>query len=150
MPLPGREEYAGFGKVRAARFELDRPGNIKDHIRALNRIRRSNPALQDFRGFLPLASSNDQVLVYARMTPTRDNCVIVLVNLDPYNRQTRNIEIPLWEFDMPDWAPIEAEDLLHGNKFVLYGKTHVIDIDPAQRAGGDLAHCCRPRWRAGA
>ncbi|MDB5546365.1 MAG: glycosidase, partial [Hyphomicrobiales bacterium] len=99
--LPGREEYADSEKYELRAFDFDRPGNIKDHIRALNRIRRSNPALQDFRGFLPLNSSNEQVLAYARMTPSRDNCIIVLANLDPYNRHTTQYEIPLWEFDLP-------------------------------------------------
>ncbi len=147
--LPGREEYADSEKYELRAFDFDRPGNIKDHIRALNRIRRSNPALQDFRGFLPLNSSNEQVLAYARMTPSRDNCIIVLANLDPYNRHTTQYEIPLWEFDLPDWAVIEAEDLLHGNRFVLYGKTHVIDINPAQ---GPVAiwRLLPPAWRAGA
>jgi starch synthase (maltosyl-transferring) len=147
--LPGREEYADSEKYELRAFDFDRPGNIKDHIRALNRIRRSNPALQDYRGFLPLNSSNDQVIAYARMTPSRDNCIIVLANLDPYNRHSTQYEIPLWEFDLPDWAAIEAEDLLHGNRFVLYGKTHVIDINPAL---GPVAiwRLLPPAWRAGA
>ena len=130
-PVPGREEYLDSEKYQIRNFDMDRPGNIRDHIRALNTIRRSNAALQDFRGFLPLVSSNEQVLVYARMTPERDNCVLVIVNLDPYNRHVSAYEIPLWEFSLPDWASIEAEDLLRGNRFTLYGKTHRIEIDPA-------------------
>jgi starch synthase (maltosyl-transferring) len=148
-PVPGREEYLDSEKYEIRNFDLDRPGNIKDHIRALNRIRHANPALQDLRGFLPLLSSNDQVLVYARMTPARDNCILVIVNLDPYNVHTTQYEVPLWEFDLPDFAAIETEDLLNGNRFVLYGKTHTITIDPAQ---GPVAiwKLLPPSWRAGA
>ena len=54
---------------------------------------------------------NDQVLAYARMTPEKDNCVLVLANLDPRNRQECTYEVPLWEFGLPDQAAIEAEDL---------------------------------------
>lgn len=148
-PIPGREEYLDSEKYEIRAFDFDRPGHIRDHIRRLNHIRRSNPALQSLRGFLPLTSSNEQVLVYARMTESRDNCVVVIVNLDPFNRHTTQYEVPLWEFDLPDWASIEVEDLLHGNRFTLYGKTHTIDIDPAQ---GPVAiwRLDPPGWRAGA
>ncbi|MDB5649783.1 MAG: alpha,4-glucan:maltose-phosphate maltosyltransferase, partial [Hyphomicrobiales bacterium] len=146
-PIPGREEYLDSEKYEIRAYDFDRPGNIKDHIRALNRIRRTNAALQDFRGFLPLLSTNDQVLVYARHTPEWDNCIIVLVNLDPYNRQATQYEIPLWKFELPDWAAIEAEDLLNGNRFTLHGKTHTIAIEPAL---GPVAiwKLLPPSWRA--
>ena len=147
-PVPGREEYLDSEKYELRAFDMDRAGNIKDHIRALNRIRQENPALQDLRGFMPLNSSSDQILVYARMTPARDNCVLVIVNLDPYNAHTADYEVPLWEFDLPDWAAIETEDLLNGNRFVLYGKTHRITVDPAV---GPVAiwKLLPPAWRAG-
>ncbi len=130
--LPGREEYRDSEKYQLRHFDMDRPGHIKDHIRALNYIRRTNPALQDYRECLALNSTNEHILVYARMTQGRDNCVLVIVNLDPFNRQASEYEVPLWEFGLPDWAVIEAEDLLHGNRFTLHGKTHVIDLDPAR------------------
>ncbi|MDB5597781.1 MAG: alpha-amylase [Hyphomicrobiales bacterium] len=147
--IPGREEYLDSEKYEIRADNMDRPGNIKQHIRALNHIRRSNAALQDFRGFLPLLSSNDQVLVYARHTPDWDNCIIVLINLDPYNRQGSQYEIPLWKFDLPDWAMVDVEDLLNGNRFQLHGKTHTIEIDPAH---GPVAiwKLLPPSWRVNA
>ena len=68
----------------------------------LNRIRRDNPALWDFRNTIFLNAWNDKILAYARMTPEKDNCVLVLVNLDPRNRQECTYEVPLWEFGLPD------------------------------------------------
>ena len=130
-PIPGREDYLDSEKYEIKVFDWDKPGHIKDHVRALNEIRRANPALQDVRGFLPLVSTNAQVLVYARLTPAKDNCVLVIANLDPYNRQLTTYEIPLWEFGLSDHQSIEAEDLLRGNRFTLQGKTHTISIDPA-------------------
>jgi starch synthase (maltosyl-transferring) len=132
-PLPGREEYLDSEKYEIKAWDWDRPGNIREHITALNHIRRENPALADFRNVLFLNAWNDNVLAYARMTPKRDNCVVVLVNLDPHNRQDASFEVPLWEFGLPDHAKIEAEDLLNGGRFTLNGKTHVIALEPDVR-----------------
>jgi starch synthase (maltosyl-transferring) len=41
--------------------------------------------------------------------------------------------VPLWEFGLSDHSAVEAEDLLQGGRFMLYGKTHRIALDPAER-----------------
>ena len=133
-PIPGKEEYLDSEKYELKAWDMNRPRNIRKHIRALNRIRRENPALWDFRNTLFLNAWNDQILAYARLTPARDNCVLVLVNLDPKNRQECTYEVPLWEFGLPDQGSIEAEDLLKGGRFTLRGKNHRIALDPAERS----------------
>jgi starch synthase (maltosyl-transferring) len=132
-PVAGKEEYLDSEKYEVKAWNFNVPGNIKDHIRKLNRIRRDNPALWDFRNTRFLNAWNENILAYARMTPARDNCVVVLVNLDPRNRQECTYEVPLWEFGLPDHAAIEAEDLLRGGRFKLHGKTHRIALDPVER-----------------
>ncbi len=133
VPLPGREEYADSEKYELKHRDFDRTGNIRDHVRALNEIRRSNPALQDFRNVVFLNAWNDNVIAYARMTPDRSNCVLAVVNLDPHHAQEVHFEIPLWEFGLPDNASIEARDLLLGIDFTLNGKTHFLRLDPFER-----------------
>jgi starch synthase (maltosyl-transferring) len=114
--------------------DFDAPGNIKDHIRALNRIRRENPALQDVRGTTFLNAWNDAIVAFARFTPDRSNAILVMVNLDPRARQECTYEVPLWEFGLPDDGSIAAVDLLQGYHFMLHGKTHRIALDPAERS----------------
>ncbi len=60
--IPGKEEYLNSEKYELKVRDWDRPGNIKDYIACLNRIRRDNAALLQtsnlrfgFTGFLPLA-----------------------------------------------------------------------------------------------
>ncbi|HEY8381039.1 MAG TPA: maltotransferase domain-containing protein [Microvirga sp.] len=132
-PVPGKEEYLDSEKYELKAWDYDRPGNIADHIRRLNQIRRENPALWDFRNISFLNAWNDQILAYVRMTKEKDNCVFVLVNLDPRNRQECTYEVPLWEFGLPDHGAIEVEDLLSGGRFTLHGKSHRIALDPAER-----------------
>ncbi len=132
-PLPGKEEYLDSEKYEIKAWDWNRPGNIRNHIAALNRIRRENPALQDFRNVQFLNCWNDNVIAYAKLTPERDNCVIVIVNLDPRNRQDASLEIPLWEFGLPDNAQIEAQDLVHGGRFTIHGKVQTVGLDPIDR-----------------
>lgn len=133
-PVPGKEEYIDSEKYELKAWDFDEPGNIKEHIAKLNRIRRGNPALWDFRNTTFVNAFNDQILAYTRMTPEKDNCLLILVNLDPRNRQECTYEVPLWEFGLPDHASIEAEDLLNGGQFTLRGKTHRIALDPPERS----------------
>ena len=132
-PVPGKEEYLDSEKYEIKAWDWERPGHIRPHIAALNRIRRENPALHDFRNVLFLNAWNDNVLAYAKLTPARDNCVLVLVNLDPHNRQDASFEVPLWEFGLPDHASIGAQDLLQGGSFTLHGKVHTVALDPVTR-----------------
>jgi starch synthase (maltosyl-transferring) len=132
-PLPGREEYLNSEKYELKAWDWDRPGNIRAEVAALNRIRAANPALHDLRGLLFLNAWNDNILAYARFTPAKDNAVMVLVNLDPKNRQEADYEVPLWEFGLPDDAVIEAEDLFGGaGRFAIHGKVNRIALDPAR------------------
>ena len=132
--LPGREEYLDSEKYEIRVWDLDRPGNIKTHVRALNRIRRENPALHDFRNILFLNAWNENIIAYARMTPDKTNCILAIVNLDPHRRQECTYEVPLWEWGLPDEAWIDVEDVLNGGRFTLRGKTHQIALDPFDRS----------------
>src|SRR5947209_20624098 len=58
-PLPGREEYLDSEKYEIKVRDFDAPGNIRDHSRALNRIRRESGALRDVRGTLVGNAWND-------------------------------------------------------------------------------------------
>ena len=133
-PLPGKEEYLDSEKYQIRVWDYDRPGNIKDHIRALNRIRRENPALHDFRNAVRLNATNENIIAYAKFTPDKTNCIFVMINLDPHNRQECAYEIPLWQWGLPDTGSIEVEDLLGGYRFTLYGKVNQIALDPFERA----------------
>lgn len=130
--LPGREEYLDSEKYEVRARDYDADGNIKEHIRRLNAIRREHAALRGRNNVLFLNAWNDNVIAYVRTSPQRDEAIFVLANLDPHHRQECAYEVPLWEFGLPDQATIEADDLIFGGRFKLYGKTHQIALDPAR------------------
>ena len=142
-PYPGKEEYLDSEKYELKAWDYHRPGNIREHIIKLNQARRDNPALWDFRNIHFTGAHNENIIAYAKVTPERDNCVFVMVNLDPRNRQECTYEVPLWLFGLPDDGAVEVEDLLQGYKFELYGKSHRIALDPTERSA--IVWRLRPR-----
>lgn len=148
-PLPGREEYIDSEKYEIRVWDYDRPGNIKDYVRQLNRIRHENPALHDFRNAIRLNTSNANVIAYAKISPDKSNCILVIVNLDPHNRQDCSYEVPLWEWGLDDGASVDVEDLLGGHRFTLYGKTHQIALDPFERSAIIWRLAAPVGWKGG-
>ena len=129
-PLPGREEYLDSEKYEIRAWPDRRPGDIVDEITRLNAIRRANPALQTHLGLAFHNAFNDQVLWYRKATPDRSNVVLCAVSLDPHHVQEASVELPLWEWGLPDHAALEAEDLMRGYRFVWHGKVQRLRLDP--------------------
>lgn len=132
-PVPGKEEYLNSEKYEIKAWDWDRPGNIRDDIRLLNRLRREHPALQSFTDLSFYNAWNDSILYYGKATPAKDDFLLFAVNLDPHNAQAAEFEVPLWEFGLPDEAAMAAEDLVTGVKFAWQGKVQHMHLDPGAR-----------------
>lgn len=129
-PLPGREEYLDSEKYQIRAWDWQRPGNIVAEITQLNRIRRQNPALHSHLGLRFLPSDNEQVMIYERATADRSNVLIIAVNLDPFNSQAANTEIPFHEWGLPDGGTLTVADLVPGEHRSWHGKWQRITLDP--------------------
>jgi starch synthase (maltosyl-transferring) len=129
-PVPGKEEYLNSEKYEIKVWDWNRPGHIRDHITRLNRIRRDNPALHQLTNLTFYNAYNDHILLYGKMTATKDNVILIAVNLDPHHAQGADFEVPLWEFGLPDHADIAVEDLLTDRAFHWHGKIQHIHLDP--------------------
>jgi len=129
-PVPGKEEYLDSEKYEIRVWDWDRPGNIRAEIARLNRIRRENPALHSHLGIRFYEATNDKVLLYRKATAKLDNVLVVAVSLDPHSRQGARIELPLWEFGLPDHGRLAVEDLMRGYTFDWYGRYQDIMLDP--------------------
>jgi starch synthase (maltosyl-transferring) len=129
-PVPGKEEYLDSEKYEIRAWDWSRPGNIIAEITRLNRIRRDNPALHSHLGVSFLPAWNDRVLWYRKATAERDNVLLIAVSLDPHEAQEVTLELPLWEFGMPDHGRLELTDLMSDRPFSLAGKHQRIRLDP--------------------
>ena len=105
-------------------------GNIVEEITALNRIRRAHPALQSHLGITFYPAFNDQILYYGKRVAGGHDMILTAVSLDPHSVQEASVEIPLWEWGLPDEASVGVTDLMRGHQFVWNGKQQRIRLDP--------------------
>ena len=128
--LPGREEYLDSEKYQFKKRDWDAPGNIKDWITRLNQIRRENRALQLYDNLRFYPAENEAILFYGKMTPARDNIILVVVNLDPHRKQHSFVDVPIEEFGSMEGDSYQVHDLLSDARYVWHGRRNYVELDP--------------------
>jgi starch synthase (maltosyl-transferring) len=128
--LPGREEYVDSEKYQYKERDWNAPGNIKDWIARLNKIRKENRALQLYTNLRFHDAENDAILFYSKMTPARDNIILVVVNLDPHRKQNSLVYVPIESFGQMESDTYQVQDLLSGSTYTWRGRRNYVELDP--------------------
>jgi starch synthase (maltosyl-transferring) len=128
--LPGREEYLDSEKYQWKERDWDAPGNIKDLITRLNRIRKENRALHFYDNLRFYRTENDSILCYGKMTLARDNIIVIVVNLDPRYSQNSYVHIPLEDFGPMESDTYQMHDLLNDARYLWRGSANYVELNP--------------------
>ena len=128
--LPGREEYLDSEKYQYKERDWNAPGNIKDWITRLNKIRKENRALQLYTNLRFHHAENDAILFYSKMTAARDNIILVVVNLDPHRKQNSLVYVPIENFGQMESDVYQVQDLLSGATYTWRGRRNYVELDP--------------------
>jgi len=128
--LPGREEYLDSEKYQWKERDWNAPGNIKDWIAQLNKIRKENRALQSYNNLRFYHADNDAILFYGKMTPARDNIILVVVNLDPHRKQNSYVDVPIDQFGQMESDVYQVHDLLSDARYTWHGRQNYVELDP--------------------
>ena len=99
MPVrEGSEEYLDSEKYQMRVWDRDDPRSLKDLIRRVNHIRRESDALQGNLSLTFHPTDNPQIIAYSKISEDRAEKILVIVNLDPVNRQMGFVDVVLTEF----------------------------------------------------
>src|SRR3989475_5223755 len=128
--LPGREEYLDSEKYQFKERDWNAPGNIKDWITRLNKIRKQNRALQLYTNLRFYHAENDAILFYGKMTAARDNIILVVVNLDPHWKRNSFVDVPIEQFGQMESDEYRVQDLLSGAMYTWRGRRNYVELDP--------------------
>ena len=128
--LPGREEYLDSEKYQYKERDWNAPGNIKDWIARLNKIRKENRALQLYTNLRFHDAANDAILFYSKMTAARDNIILIVVNLDPHRKQNSFVHVPIENFGQMESDVYQVQDLLSGATYTWRGRRNYVELDP--------------------
>ena len=129
-PHPDREEYRDNEKYEIKQRDWDRPGNIKDLIARLNRIRKEQPVLQEYDNLHFHPCDNDEVLFYGKWAADGSHAVFVAVSLDPHSTQETTLDFPTGYLGVSDDEHYEATELLTGNRLRWQRAFQRIRLDP--------------------
>jgi starch synthase (maltosyl-transferring) len=143
--LPGREEYLDSEKYQWKERDWNAPGNIKDWIARLNKIRKENRALQFYDNLRFYQADNDAILFYGKMTAARDNIILVVVNLDPHRKQNSYIDVPIDQFGSMEGDAYQVHDLISDARYTWHSRRNYVELDPEIQP----AHIFRVRRWAG-
>jgi starch synthase (maltosyl-transferring) len=135
----GSEEYLDSEKYQHKTWDWDRPGNIKELVSAVNRIRRAHPALALSRNLRFLESSNPKIIAYAKTTPNLADVLVTVVNLDPHNVQDGTIRLVPELFHRTERSKVlleevpasyELTDLLTESTYTWRAEWNYVRLDP--------------------
>ena len=117
----GSEEYLDSEKYEVKKRSLDGP--LLPLIKALNRTRRREPALQHIDNFRWLETENDALVGYAK------DDVVCVVNIDPFADQAGACVVPV-ALGFP--PAFEVRDLLTGERFTWRAGRNYVELGPGK------------------
>jgi len=139
--LPGKEEYLDSEKYQWKERDWNAPGNIKAFIASLNRIRRENRALHQFRNLAFHRAENEHVLFFSKVTEAKDNMLLVVLSLDPWHPQAAFVHVPLELLGIGRDEVYQVHDLLSGERYLWTDSRNYVELHP----DGRIAHVFRVR-----
>ena len=149
VPRPGYEEQIDNEKYeyKPRDFEAARGNGIEQLLTDLNRIRHQHPALAQLRDITFHTTTNDSLIAYSKRVRAqesldgREDIVLTVVNLDPYNTVEGEVLLNLPAVGLPGNADgsrpvVKAVDELNGGEYYWSGSNYV-RLDPHE---GRFAH----------
>jgi starch synthase (maltosyl-transferring) len=127
---PGSEEYLHSEKYQIRQWDLGRSHSLAGLIARINAARRDNPALQRDGGLSFLATDNDEIICYAKVSEDEFNVVLVVVNLDPHHVQSGWVTLDLDALGLDAEQPFQVHDLLTDARYVWNGPRNYVELDP--------------------
>ncbi len=123
----GSEEYLDSEKYEVKHWPQT-DDDLSEMIGVINRIRRENVALQQNDTLKFHTTDNEQIICYSKAAA--ENAIIVIVNLDPHNPHSGNIDLDLDALRLDASRPFQVHDLLSGARFTWHSGRNFIQLNP--------------------
>ena len=127
--FPGKEEYMDSEKYEIGRHVWDTRGKLKQVIKMVNQIRKSNPAMHDTFNYRTCTVQNEKLFGYLR-SDGKDNHLLCVVNLDPYYAQSGMVLLPLNLVGINIDQSFTVIDLITEASHPWRGEWNYVEINP--------------------
>lgn len=127
----GGEEYLDSEKYEIKHWALSLENPIARLIGTVNRARREHAALQSFDQSLRFhATDNPELIAYSKRSLDGASVVLMVVNLDPWNRQAGWLTLDAAALGLTDASAFTVEDVLSGASYPWRGARNFVALDP--------------------
>lgn len=126
-PAPGKEEYVNSEKYEIHHWERGMYTKIREIVIRVNRIRKQQPALQQFTGIRFLPTDNQQLIAYIKESPKEAGKLLIVVNLDPFNTQSGWVDLPIIRTGS---SSCKIHDLLGGDTYIWQSGKNYVSLNP--------------------
>ena len=128
---PGSEEYLDSEKYQYRPRDwaaAERSGRtLTPYITRLNEIRKQHPALRQLRNFRWHTPDNDQIIAFSKKD--KDDCVLVVVNLDPHGVRETMVHVDMAALGLDPGESYTVHDELSGDTWT-WGEHNYVRLDP--------------------
>ena len=129
---PGSEEYLNSEKYEIRDWPRGRADSLRPLVARINAIRRGNKALQQDWELRFHAIDNPEMICYSKMSADGENVILVVVNLDPFHKQSGFVDLALAELGVDPVQPFELEDLLTNARYTWRGARNYVELRPQE------------------
>ena len=129
-PMPAKEEYVDNEKYQIHHWDWNKRTRISETISRINLIRRENEALQYTHNIYFSQVDNPQLFAFAKKSPSGNNIVLVVINLDYRWKQAGWVKVPLLDLGLPANSNYQVHDLLSGHTYHWHNEWNYVELEP--------------------
>ncbi len=127
----GSEEYLDSEKYQLRSWDLDREDSLAPLLARLNGIRHDQRALRNLHTLHVHACEDPAILCFSKTDPAGvGHPVLVVVNLDPFERHQAFVDIDLAALGLPYGSDFDVVDELGGVTYRWSGNMNFVDLAP--------------------
>jgi starch synthase (maltosyl-transferring) len=126
----GSEEYLHSEKYQFRQWDFASSPNIKDLIRQVNTIRRTQPALQYDHTLRFHLTTNDELIAYSKVSPDGRTRLFTVVSLNPREPREGMVCLALADAPVLETASYVVRDLLTDRTYDWTGPWNYVRLDP--------------------
>ena len=127
-----KEEYLNSEKYEIRHYPWEERNRITEAMTLINRIRKSNPALQRTFNIHFTRTDNDQLMSFLKISDDRQNIIWCIANFDPNHVQSGYVEVPKSLLGIGHRTNIKVTDLLTDETYHWFNEWNYVELNPGK------------------
>ena len=128
--LPEKEEYLNSEKFQICDYDWTKENKLIHIITSVNKIRQENEALQQTNNIQFCTVENENLIAFYKWNDARTNELLIVVNLDHYNTQQANVQLPLHDLGIQEGHQVNVKDLITENVYIWDKEWNFVELNP--------------------